>query len=101
MAHPDLMRLVAWSTLEPSVSVADGRAASHDAKIDALARRPPDGGREREFSPAFLVTTVMAVATAWSPSLPFGVAMHPDRPLPLAELRDQVVRATRRLAGSD
>src|ERR1700728_2075223 len=32
MAHPDLMRLLAWSTLERSVRVPEGWAAAHDAK---------------------------------------------------------------------
>jgi AcrR family transcriptional regulator len=97
MAHPDLMRLLAWSTLERSVQAPEGRADSHDAKVAALAEAQAERQRNAAFSPEFLVTTVMAIATSWSAAFPFGVAMHPgQRPL-LAGLREQVVEVTRRL----
>ena len=97
MNHTDLMRLVVWSTLEQADRSPDGRAASHDQKIDALDRSAAADATETAFSAPFLVTTVMALATAWSPALPFGTAMHPDRPPPLADVREQVVTAIRRL----
>lgn len=97
MSHPDLMRLAVWSTLEQSNQNSHGRADSHDAKVKALAHSSePEGA----FSPAFLVTTVMAIATAWSPALPYGMAMHPDQPAPLSDLREQVVATIRRLTSS-
>jgi AcrR family transcriptional regulator len=97
MTRPDLMRLLAWSTLERSAGVPDGRAASHDAKIDALAKEQADHRLNATFSPAFLVTTVMSLASSWSAAFPFGLAMCPDETPPLTELRDQVVRAIQRL----
>jgi AcrR family transcriptional regulator len=100
MTRPDLMRLLAWSTLEQSTGVSDGRAASHDTKIDALAQAQADHRLDATFTPAFLVTTVMALASSWSAAFPFGVAMHPDRTPPLADLREQVVRAIRRLTST-
>jgi hypothetical protein len=40
----------------------------------------------------------LALATSWSPALPFGLAMRPGQaPPPVAELREQVVQAIRRL----
>lgn len=100
MVRPDLMRLLAWSTLERPTGVPDGRAASHDAKIDALAQARADHRLDASFSPEFLVTTVMSLASAWSAAFPFGLAMHPDKSPPLADLRDQVVRAIARLASA-
>jgi hypothetical protein len=97
MTRPDLMRLLAWSTLEQATGFPDGRAASHDAKIDALAKAQANDRLDAAFSPEFLVTTVMSLASSWSAAFPFGLAMHPDKTPPLAELRDQVVHAIQRL----
>jgi AcrR family transcriptional regulator len=100
MARPDLMRLLAWSTLEQSTGAPGGRAAAHDAKIDALAKAQADGRPAAAFSPAFLITTVMSLATSWSAAFPFGQAMHPGQAPPLDELRGQVVQAIRRLTSA-
>jgi AcrR family transcriptional regulator len=97
MTRPDLMRLLAWSTLEQSTGVPDGRVTSHDAKIDALAKAQADHRLDAAFSPEFLVTTVMSLASSWSAAFPFGLAMRPDKTPSLAQLRDQVVRAIQRL----
>jgi AcrR family transcriptional regulator len=97
MTRPDLMRLLAWSTLEQSAGVPGGRAASHDAKVDALAKAQAGHRLDAAFTPEFLVTAVMSLASAWSAAFPFGLAMHAGGTPPLADLRDQVVRAVRRL----
>ncbi len=99
MDHPDLMRLVVWSTLEQPHRVPDGRSVSHDAKVDAVAKAQADDKLDATFSPAFLVAMVMSIASAWSAALPFGMAMHPDQPPP-DDLREQVVTAVRRLTAS-
>ena len=39
----------------------------------------------------------MSIASAWSAAFPFGLARHPGQAPPLAELREQVVRAVGRL----
>jgi AcrR family transcriptional regulator len=97
MTRPDLMRLLAWSTLEQSTAVPDGRVASHDAKIDALAQAQAEHRLDAPFSPEFLVTTVLSLASSWSAASPFGLATRPDKTPPLAQLRAQVVRAIQRL----
>ncbi len=94
MAHPDLMRLLAWSTLETTVSSPTGRASSHDAKIEAIHKAQSAGQLNPLFSAEVLVTTLMAVATAWSPAFPFGSSHQP----PGAKLRAQVVDMIGRLA---
>jgi AcrR family transcriptional regulator len=97
MANPDLMRLLAWSTLDGSVGPPEGRAASHDAKVAALSEMQVERRLDARFSPEFLVATVMALATSWSPAFPFGAAMHPGQKPPLAALRAQVVDVIARL----
>lgn len=96
MAHPDLMRLMAWSALErPPESQAE-RIASRDAKTAALTRagHPGPGG----LPPAFLLTAIMTLATAWTPVSPFGLTLDPDAATDPAALRADVVTAVGRLA---
>ena len=100
MSRPELMRLLAWSTLEPSVQALQSRAASHDAKVAALAAAQDGRRLGAEFSPAFLVTTVMSIASSWSAASPFGPALSPGQAPGPAELRDQIVRAVGRLTSA-
>lgn len=100
MGRPDLMRLLAWSTLEQSVAVPDGRTTSHDAKVDAVAKAQADGHLDTTFSPAFLVTMIMSLACSWSAALPFGQALHPDQTQAPADLREQVIQAIQRLTAA-
>jgi AcrR family transcriptional regulator len=100
MSRPDLMRLLAWSTLEQPTGIPDGRADSHDVKINALIQAQADHRLDAAFSPAFLVTTVMSLATSWSAAFPFGLAMRPDPTPSIADLREQVVHAIRRLTSA-
>ncbi len=91
----DLMRLLIWSTLEESGGVPAQRAASHDAKVEKLDAVQEGGGDA--FTAEFVLTTVMALATAWTPALPYGFALHPEREPAVAEVRAQVIEAVRRL----
>lgn len=103
MTRPDLMRLLAWSALEQSVPLPRSRTASRVARIGALAQAQAGQRNGAAFTAEFLVTTVMALACAWSAALPFGLT-EPGQGPPLPELRDQVVRAVGRLvaeAGCD
>jgi hypothetical protein len=52
------------TVLEQSAGVPDGRTASHDAKIDAIAQAQAGHRLDAAFSPAFLVTTVMSLASS-------------------------------------
>ena len=100
VARPDLMRLLAWSTLEESARRPDGRIASHESKIAALMAAQADKHLSSAFTPLFLITTVMALATSWSAAFPFGLAMHPERTPDISNLREQIVNAIRRLTSS-
>jgi AcrR family transcriptional regulator len=69
--HPDMMRLMAWSTLERTDLFAAARIAAHHRYAEEIAAAQDAGKLNKSFDPSFLLTTVMAVATAWSPAFPF------------------------------
>jgi AcrR family transcriptional regulator len=96
MAHPDLMRLMAWSALERPPGQQPERIAARDAKIAAMAQA--GHSRPAGLPPAFLVTAIMALATAWTPASPFGLALDPDAAADQAALRVNVIAAIQRLA---
>jgi AcrR family transcriptional regulator len=91
MENPDLLRLLAWSTLEKSVELPAGRSGSHNAKVAAVAQAQVDGKISAAFSAPYLMTSIMALATSWSPAFPFGMAPDEHQPAP-AELRRYIVR---------
>ncbi len=98
MQRQDLMRLLVWSTLEESGGVPAQRAVAHDAKVQRLdAVQEAGGAAGNALTAEFVLTTVMALATAWTPALPYGFALHPEREPAVAQVRSQVVEAVRRL----
>jgi AcrR family transcriptional regulator len=99
MEHPDLLRLIAWSALERTGGRSPSRVDAHRAKVDAVAQRQASGDLDTSFSAAFLMTAVMAMATAWSPAFPFGTAPEMDDAAARDELRAQVAAAIARLLG--
>jgi AcrR family transcriptional regulator len=90
MANPDLMRLVAWSSLEQKVASPASRGAAHQAKVAALAEAQADGSASPTFPPAFLLTTVMTLATAWTATNPFSPSTDLEAAGDPAELRECV-----------
>jgi AcrR family transcriptional regulator len=99
--HPDVLRLLAWSTLEQSTEAPPTRAATHDSKVEAIAAEQQAGRMTTRFSAAFLMTTVMALATSWSPAFPHGAALHPGAKLDNEKLRASVVQAVALLTAAD
>ncbi|MFF8593870.1 TetR/AcrR family transcriptional regulator [Streptomyces sp. NPDC015220] len=99
MAHPDLMRLMLWSSLEQGADRLEARADAHSDKIRAMA--PASGGTPHApaFRGAFLLTAIMAIATAWSAASPFGPTLDPDAPNQPEALREEVSKAVALLAG--
>ena len=95
MEHPDLMRLMAWFSLEQGAQSGPERRASFDAKVAALVTAQENGGLGRAFPPRFLVTAVMALATAWSAANPFGYVLDPDASRNRSALREAVSDAVR------
>lgn len=100
MDHPDLMRLMAWSNLEQRASRLPARGASQDDKVRAMAAARPEGGPGAAFDPAFVLTAVMTLATAWSAASPFGPALTPHLADDPAALRASISRAVALMVGA-
>jgi AcrR family transcriptional regulator len=71
MTNPDLMRLLAWSTLENTKGSAE-RAATFDGKLTALIEAQKNGHVGTAFAPDFLLVAILSLATAWSVASPYG-----------------------------
>lgn len=97
MAHPDLMRLLVWSTLEQPAGSVRMRKSSQDTKVAALAAAQGRGEVADRFPPEFLLTVTMTVANAWSAAGPFGTALDPAARADLASLRRHVVSLVEQL----
>ncbi|MEV6279358.1 TetR family transcriptional regulator [Nocardia sp. NPDC051832] len=91
LRHPEVIRLAAWRRLERGDPDPAAVTAS-EAKLAALAAVQRDTGLGSAFSPATLLTLVLSLALAWSPSnlAPAGGDSADDR-------RRAIVEAVRRL----
>lgn len=90
MANPDLMKLMLWSGLEQKPGTVAARNDAHDSKIAALAQAQHAGQVGTRFPPAFLLTSIMTLATAWSAVSPFGTSLNPEAADHPEELRDSI-----------
>jgi AcrR family transcriptional regulator len=96
MANPDLMRLMAWFALEQKKDSAE-RIAAWEAKLAAVAEAQREGQVGTAFPPAFLLTCVMSLATAWSVASPFGRSLDPKAAEHSAAIRKNIIKAIRLL----
>jgi AcrR family transcriptional regulator len=101
MANPDLMRLMAWSNLEQQVTDPAARAKVHEVKVAELAEAQDDGKVTASLPPAFLLTAVMTLATAWTAANPFGPSLDPDAAKEADVLRANIAKAVTRIARPD
>jgi AcrR family transcriptional regulator len=93
MANPDLMRLLAWSTLERTANQTDERVATVREKIRKVAEAQAAGHVGTAFSPDFLLSVVMSLGTAWSAASAFGPSLDPKLGERSAAIRKSVVEA--------
>lgn len=102
--HPEVLRLAAWHRLERGAAVGHDPAAAlpaYAAKLDGVATAQRDGLIGSTFTPATLLTLVVAIATAWGP---VGATSLPARPAGAdewAQARLAVVEAVSRLVRPD
>jgi len=97
-AHPDVMRLMAWFTLEQQAGGSPAeRAATMRDKIAQLGSAQAMGQVDAGLPPAFLIAAVMSLATGWSVASPFGPALDPESLAAPATLRANVVELVRRI----
>lgn len=98
--QPDLMRLLAWFNLEQTVSSPAERLSTQQRKVALLAQAQATGQVTTRFPAAFLLSAVMALATAWSAANAFSHDLAAGEPDTLA-LKDQLAEAVRRLTAPD
>jgi AcrR family transcriptional regulator len=100
MAHPDLMRLLAWSNLEQKADSSGERVAAADVKMAALSEAQDADRVGTAFAPGFLVTAIMALATAWTAASPFGQSLDPDAATRPVALRETIAEAVRLISSA-
>jgi AcrR family transcriptional regulator len=100
IANPDLMRLLAWCTLEQKPNGSDERTATIRKKISKLAAAQQAGQVGRAFPPDFLLTAIMSLGTAWSAASLFGPSLDPKLAEHPAKLRKSVIGAVRLLTNA-
>jgi AcrR family transcriptional regulator len=100
IANPDLMRLLAWCTLEQKPNGSADRSAAFRGKISQLAAAQQAGDVGRTFPPEFLLTAVMSLGTAWSVASLFGPSIDPKLAEHPAKLRKSVIEAVRLLTNA-
>lgn len=100
MAHPDLMRLMAWFGLEQKADTPAERGTALEVKVAALKKAQNAGRVGTAFSPGFLLTAITALATAWTAANPFGPSLAPDAHKRPAVLRRNIAEAVRLLSES-
>ncbi|POX58761.1 TetR family transcriptional regulator [Streptomyces sp. Ru62] len=93
MAHPELMRLMLWSSLEQDADRVTARAEARSGKMHALSSGAAGNSGGPGFRGEFLLTAIMALATAWSAISPFGPTLDPDAANDADRLREDVKRA--------
>ncbi len=77
MANPDLYRLITWFALEQKTNSSVDRGAARKTKLTALAKAQKSGDVRTDFSPGFLLTAILALATAWTTANPYGPSIDP------------------------
>jgi hypothetical protein len=85
------MRLMAWSNLELKAANPATRAEVHGGKVAELAAAQDNGKVNPAFPPAFLLTTIMTLATAWTAANPYGPSLDPEAVKDPDALRDNIV----------
>jgi AcrR family transcriptional regulator len=98
ISHPELFRLMAWYGLEQRVVNLTERASVQQKKIKQLMNAQSAGQVGTTFTPGFLLTAIMALATAWTPTNPFGPSYDPNALKTPNETREAIAKAVSLLA---
>ncbi|MBN9386739.1 MAG: TetR family transcriptional regulator [Chloroflexi bacterium] len=96
LAHPDLMRLVAWTNLEQQAVTPD-RLGVHSGKVEEIRQAQESGLVNPNFPPGFILIMVMTMANAWSASNPYGQQLEPSALQDPTKLRANIIEAVRLL----
>jgi len=99
MLNPDLMRLLAWSSLEQKTAGPPERNEAVESKLGMLSSAQKAGLLKDTFPPAFLLIAIMTLATAWSAASPFGATLDSTPHEENAKLREYIASAISLLTG--
>jgi AcrR family transcriptional regulator len=101
--HPDMLRLVGWSRLEPNeqlVGLGEPGTTSLRAKLDAIAQGQRDGLLDDAFDPVDVLLLVVHLSMGWWSNVEFHALQDPTDPDVLARRRAAAVLAAERLFGA-
>jgi AcrR family transcriptional regulator len=101
--HPDMLRLVGWSRLEPNENLAglgEPGAASLRAKLAAIEQGQRDGLLDDAFAPIDVLLLIVHLSMGWWSAVEFHTLEDPTDPDVLAHRRAAAVLAAERLFGS-
>ncbi len=114
MDHPALTRLLLWFGLEQEQEQAGDKEPTQltqfwdiepegavQAKLAGITKAQREGRITREFSPAFLITVVVALCSAWTAANPLHAFVAPGAAKHRAKLRRSVAQAVERLVRAD
>ena len=99
-AHPDMLRLVGWSRLEPNEALAgfgEAGAASLRTKLDAIAQGQADGVLDDAFEPIDVLLLLVHLSMGWLMAIEFHALEDATDPDVLARRRAAAVLAAERL----
>lgn len=90
MKNPELFRLMTWYGLEQhSVNLTEHALVKRN-KIDEIMNAQSSGLVGTTFSPGFLLTAIMVLATAWVPANPFAPSYEPNTLKTQKETREAI-----------
>lgn len=97
LEQPDLVRLLGWFGLEQQTVWAGQRQLDLESKLQGVLQAQRSGTVTSEFTPRFIVTLVIAIASAWTTLNPLGLFIDPEALRERTATRAAVARAVKRL----
>ena len=100
--HPDMLRLVGWSRLEPNenlIGLGEPGAASLRAKLEAIEQGQRDGVLDDAFEPIDILLLIVHLSMGWWSAVEFHTLEDATDPDVLARRRAGAVLAAERLFG--
>jgi len=101
MDHPHLMRLVMWNGLEQRPKWPLDDTSSLDAQVEEIRSAQSEGRIANRYSPDFLLTLIITLASAWTAANPFGMSITPDAQERRSSLRGGLSNAVGQLTKPD
>ena len=98
MANPQLMRLASWFNLEQQNMRLTKRDVNFGAKLKELAQAQADGLVNPNLTPAFLMTFITGMSSAWTAASTVGHSVDPTNPAEIAALREAIAKSVAQIS---